>query len=353
MKLKHWIKIIIFAGLSIALIAFLSSIVCVGYERDTVGNYGYYKEPEDSISVGLIGPSMIFTSFYSPLAYEKYGFTSFSFSTADMPGSTYKSAVQVLQSRQKPDLYVVDVWGFTYENQLDTINLRRWIDTIQDPEIRTQTVEELIPEEDWDSYKFPLIKYHSRWKNIKSCLKVFLDKKQINKKGYSVTKNFSTHTTIYKYKQKKSKYEIPEEGLKYLDIFLDYCKENGIENVLFVQSIDCVTYEYPDSYYEMLDKIDKAGYDFLNIHNVAEDIGVDQKHDFYNAGHMNVFGTQKSTDYLSKYIVDHYDLNKDYAPEVVKEWDNCASYNDKIMNHLEELTENKTDKYTYAQRDFY
>ena len=92
MKLKHWIKIIIFAVISILLIVLASSVLCVANEKDTVGIYGFYKEPEDSVSVILIGPSTMYTSFYSPLAYEKYGFTSYSLATSSMTSAAYKSA---------------------------------------------------------------------------------------------------------------------------------------------------------------------------------------------------------------------------------------------------------------------
>ncbi|MCQ2530417.1 MAG: hypothetical protein MJ086_04095 [Lachnospiraceae bacterium] len=353
MKLKHWIRIIIFAGLSIGLIALASFVMCVAYERDTVGMYGYYKEPDDSISVALIGPSTIYTSFYSPLAYEKYGFTSFNLSTSDMMGASYKSAVQLAESNQKPDLYVVETWGFTYKDQLEPVHLRRWIDAMKDSELRTQTIEELIPEEEWYHYKHPFIKYHSRWDDIGGCLKVFIDKLQQNRKGYSVTKNFYTYTDVNEYKEKKSKYKISEEGFKYLDIFLNYCKENGIENILFIRSPESITYEMDESYYEMLDIIEEAGYDFLDMQAASSEIGMDLNHDFYNPGHLNIFGAQKYTDYLSKYIVEHYDINTDYAPEVVKEWDDCASYNKKIFERLERLTDKKTNESLYIQRDFY
>ncbi|MCQ2530410.1 MAG: hypothetical protein MJ086_04060 [Lachnospiraceae bacterium] len=351
MKLKHWIKIIIFAGLSIVLIVLASSFLCVANEKDTVGVYGFFKEPKDSIDVVLIGPSTMYTSFYSPLAYEKYGFTSYSLATSSMTSAAYKSAVQIAEKEQHPDLYVVEIWGFCYEDQLEEVSLRKWIDALPSSDIRNQTIEELVPEEEQSSFKYPLIKYHSRWDDLGGCFKVFLDKKNIDKKGFSVTKSFATTPIIYPYAPQESPYRIKESGFTYLDIFLNYCKEAGIENILFVRSPELIQYTPVDSYYEMIDKIHAAGYDFLNMEAVEDEMGLDVNHDYYNSTHLNIFGAEKYTDYLSKYVMDNYNLNTNYAPEVKKEWDYCASFNDHVIEKLKTLTENNSGGYLYTQKD--
>ena len=84
MKLKHIIRIIIFTILTALIIAFTAVLLSVPSERDVMGVYGFGKEPEDSIDVILIGASEMYTSFYAPLAYEKYGFTSYPLAVSTM-----------------------------------------------------------------------------------------------------------------------------------------------------------------------------------------------------------------------------------------------------------------------------
>ncbi len=352
MKLKHWIRIIIFAAVTCLLIALAASFMCIANEKDKVGVDGFYKEPKNSVSVILIGPSTMYTSFYSPLAYEKYGFTSYSLATSSMTGALYKSAVQIAEEEQNPDLYIVEIWGFCYKDQLDEVSVRKWLDSQPCSDIKKQAIEELIPEEERDSFRFPFLKYHARYKDLGGCLKVLSDNICLSKQGYSYTKNFATTPNIYPYREQNSPYRITEDGFKYLDIFLNYCQEAGIKNILFVRSPESITYEPQDSYYEMIEKIHAAGYDFLNMQAVSDEIGIDLHHDFYNSTHLNIFGAEKYTDYLSKYVTENYSIGTNYAPEIRKEWDHCASFNDSVIDRLENLTENNAEGFLYTQKDF-
>ena len=86
MKKKHIIRIAVFALVSIFVLSFINNFLSVPRGKDVVGIYGFHKEPENSIDVALVGPSETYTSFYSPLAYEKFGFTSYALAVGGMRG---------------------------------------------------------------------------------------------------------------------------------------------------------------------------------------------------------------------------------------------------------------------------
>ena len=351
MKIKHIIRIIIFVILAAALVAFATVFLSVPYERDSMGTYGFYKEPENSIDVVFIGPSEVYTSFYSPLAYEQQGFTSYSLAVSSMNGSAYKSAVQVAESRQNPELYIVELWGFNYGDKFNEVSTRKWLDTLPPSSIRTEAIKELVSEDEQDSYNFRLLKYHSNWTSLKGCFEVFKDKIHINSIGYSVTKNFSTTYNVAKYEEKNQKYKIPEQGMKYLEEFLEFCQSDNIENVLFVRTPEMYNYEVDESYYEALDKIQAAGYDFLNMEELSDEIGIDVNNDFFNTTHLNIFGAEKYTAYLSEYVMENYDIDTEHSEDVKKEWDYCASFNDSFISRTEKLTLDKKGGYHYTQKD--
>ena len=51
----------------------------------------FYREPENTIDVGLIGASEMYADYSAPLAYQEYGFTSYNLCVA---GTTVASTNQ-------------------------------------------------------------------------------------------------------------------------------------------------------------------------------------------------------------------------------------------------------------------
>lgn len=352
MKKKHWITIGIFVVAAALLLLLSSSILCVANEKDATGIYGFFLEPEDSIDVVLIGSSSVYTGFYSPLAYEQQGFTSYSLSTSTMTASLFPYAAKLAIETQHPDVLVFETWSFCYEDQHDETSLRKFIDALPPSDLKNQMISELVPEELQQSFRFPFEKYHSSWDRFGELLQVFQDKLQMRSQGYSITKNFGTTPFRQPYMQKQVDYEVSEEGFQYLEQLLAYLQEADIDQVLFIRSPDMVEYNGTESYKRMVERIREAGFDFVNLSAAAGDMGIDVGHDYYNTTHFNVFGAEKFTTFLADYIAKCYQVDITHDPEVTKEWEQCASHNQQVFDDLKNLTENDVNGFLYTQRDF-
>ena len=352
MKFKHWIKIIIFIGCAALLVWGSSILLCVANEKDSVGVYGFYKEPKDSLDIILIGPSTVYTAFYSPLAYDEQGLTSYSISTSTMPASLYRYATEIALQDQHPQLLIYDTWGFCEEDQYNETSLRKFLDALPNSEIKERAIRELVPEELQSSFFYPFQKYHSSWERLGELVQVLRDKLDMNRQGYSITKNFATTPYQQPYGKPQGTYAPTEEGLVYLQELLDYLKETGIEHVLFIRSPEMAPFESADSYHTMIDMIREDGYDFLNMNAAAQDMGLDPGQDFYNFTHLNIFGVEKFTSFLAEHVLNRYQLKTEHTDEVVSEWKNCASFNEEIISRLETLTVDGAQGFLYTQRDF-
>ena len=351
MKLKHWIKIVVFCLIGFLITAFASSLFCVANEKDAVGVYGFFKEPKDSLDVVMIGASSMYSYFYSPLAYSEQGFTSYSLATSTMTAPLYKYAAEIAIEEQHPQLLIFETWSFCYDIQVDETSFRKFLDALPDSEIKQRAINEIVPEDLQESFRYPFLKYHSSWDRIGECIAVMQDKMDMDKQGYSITKNFATTPNCLENIRQTGTYNVSEEGMKYLQILLDYLKEADIENVLFVRYPEMINYETTDSYGQMIEMIRDAGFDFVNLNGAIEDMGLEKGHDFYNTTHTNIFGAEKFTTFFADYIMKRYQLNTEHSQEVTEEWDHCASYNDQVIAYLEELTENNANGYLYTQRD--
>lgn len=352
MNKKFWIRLTIFVLLTAAILLFANEFLCVANEKDEVGIYGFFLEPEDSVDVVLIGASFVYSGFYSPLAYEQQGFTSYALSTSSLPGSLYRYAAELAIEKQHPQLLVFETGSFGYEDQQDEISLAKFLDAMPDSKLKQRIIDEVVPEELQDGFRFPFIRYHSALGRFSDLSKVMQDKIQMRLQGYSLTKNFATTPFRQQFIRKTKDYDISEEGLEYLRILLDYLQEAEIENVLFIRCPSMVEYAATDSYKQMIDMIREAGFDFVNLSAAVEDMGIDPGQDFYNTTHFNVYGAEKFTTFFSDYIMKRYQLDTEHDPAITEKWESCASYNEQIVEYLKTLTDQDVNGFLYTQKDF-
>lgn len=349
MKRKHWLRLGAFLLTCFLVLSFLTGFLCVPDSRNVIRVYGFYLEPKDSIDVAFIGNSHVYTGFYSPLAYEKYGFTSYALSISGMKVSCFKSAIEEMRSRQDPQLYVVEVDGFIEENQFSSA-VRWWTDSIPNSKNRTATIRELVKDPaEWNDHFFRYRKYHVNWTNFSDCLRAFEDKRAMNARGYSITKAFDTKTNKVGLDKKVYPYAVNNDAFACLKDLIAYLQENEIENVLFLRMATAMIYDEQDSFRAALDYIQEAGYPYLDLNAWREEIGLDPTNDYYNSGHHNIYGAEKVTNYLSQYIVDHYDLTLDHTDAVNAQWDICASYNDQILTTFKSRTDQNEGTYYYGE----
>ena len=362
MKAKYVIRIIAFFLVTIALVFLCADIMQVNNGRDVVGMYGLDLESENSIDVALIGPSQVYTSYYAPMAYKEFGYTSFAVSTSAMSGALYKYAVQEMLERQNPQLFIIEISGFYYSVQTDEAVMRKYLDNIPTySSSRLEAIQSLVPEEERLSFYIPFIKYHNNLQNIKTCLQVYVDKIKIKARGYSRFKNFSTTNGIFDTTlpgvEKATRNEMSDEALLYLDDLLEYLKEKDIKNVVFANFPDEFRRKGTDSYRAAVKKIKDAGFVYKNFYEQRHDIGIDPKTDYYNVGHLNINGAVKMTHFLGEFITENYDIKSNHTDEVKAQWDDCACEVDTVIEmaraRLKKVKDPSKLMQAYVENSFY
>ena len=355
MKKKDWLKILIFAVIIAALTVGASFFLRVPEARDTVGMYGFYLEEENSIDVILVGPSPVYTGFYSPLAYEQEGFTSYAMATGRLSGTMYPSAVREALAYQKPQLFVFDLSAFVNIPD-DRQALRRWLESIQNKENRKQSIQELVSEEEMQSYRIPFLKFHSNWPNMKWCWEAMTDKEDQRKRGYSITKNFTYYTGIDEKEYETTVFDFDKDGMKALEDLLELLKDHNIEDALFVRFPFKGEVVNGDHYQEGIDKIRNAGFGVLdywgntrNVHNVELHL---EPQDYHDQEHLTIFGAEKVTKHLAAFIAQEYGISGGHTGSVKDNWDTAASYNQQILRRAEDITIKTKDLGIYMQKAF-
>lgn len=193
---------------------------------------------------------------------------------------------------------------------------------------RIRLINELIfePKERY-TYYFDIFKYHSNWKTIVlpdqytayryerlHPLKGYLLNDQI-RPGSQNDFSYVTETM-----------PIPAEHEEALYKLLNYLQDNGL-NALFIVSPVIEDEEMQMKYNYMENIIDLYGYNFVNMNNHYDDIGIDFATDFYDSGaHTNAMGAEKCTDFLGEYLIQNYEFEDKRGDEKYASWDESYEY---------------------------
>ena len=314
---------------------------------------GFFMEEQDSIDMVIMGASEVYSDFAPGYSYSRDGLTSYLFATQSNSILNYKAQLKNILKRQNPSLIVIEVNGALYGDEEEVTkeeNLHNYADNVP---LDTDKLDWIIntPEENKQEYLFPLIKFHGVWNDIGSQLKynkTIIDDKL---RGYTYLKGILNETGIFQSTQrsmnaslpklansKKPLTEVEENGLRDL---LEFCKSEGLKNVVFARFPHIVvqrTYSRFERGNALGDIINEYGYDYLNFELNFAQTGLDETTDFYNLDHLNVYGQKKFTAYLTDYLKQNYSLApRTHSESCDSRWETCADYYDAYYSYSDNL----------------
>ena len=360
MKLKTYLK----RTLRI-LSLLIAAAVFVGFTQNRFDNNkiridGFYLEDKNSLDIVLLGASEVYTAFSSGLAYDEYGFTSYPYAIESNPLELYKSQLEEIERTQSPKLIVIEINTAASKGAgkdlsvVDDVNLRRYTDNMPLTENKIKTVNQFAQSNDMLSYYLPFIKYHGELGSFYRCF--YETRMYIN--GYSLLKGVSTKSekspgdNAYDLSGDTSAQPLMPESEEALRDFLDYCREENLQNILFVRFPHRVTNEERYSRFQRGNSaeliIEEYGYECLNFENSHGEFNLDYSNDFYNDDHMNIYGQQKFTRYFGNILREEYGIEETHMSNELKEkWDKSADYTRRLYKYVEGLTDNGTDRWIY------
>ena len=321
---------------------------------DSVRIKGFYLEPKDSLNMVTIGASETYTAIAPGLLWKEFGFTSYNYSVAGSQISIVKSQVKEILANQDPKVIVIEINGTLQDDeyQINEKRLRKYIDNIPWSVNKINTIKEIVPEDQQTEYFIPFLKYHSNWQSLDLCIANFYLQSRMMLEGSSRLKGFQTISGAEETKSKvidvkgdTSVLPLSEKAEYYLRDLLQYLKDEGIDNVLFMRTPHRITKKsYP--FYQRANEAEKIikeyGFPYVNFETQKYEIGLSMMDDFYNNHHLNLYGQKKFTNYFGNYMVEHYDLKDSvHLEKVIKEWDKTAEDTEDCLEYVETMIEDK------------
>ena len=274
---------------------------------------GLYAERKNSLDMVYIGGSAAFV-YYSPIdAYKNYGISSYDYAVDGIQAEFYPTMVKELLKTQKPKVVVIDARAFQYREkdiEPNEISYRVFLRGFKYNIDRVKLINKIVPKylkQGTLTYHLDLGLYHTE-ESIPSFIKTFnimFDKnKNLNKGFYLVPKAMN----IYKYdRDTKEELKIASESEKLLNELLDYLEKRNVKALFVVSPYQQIKREKMQFNY--IEKIVKTrNQDFLDANDYIDQMKLDFTYDFYNGSHVNIYGAEKYTKFLSEYLIKKYNL---------------------------------------------
>ena len=131
-------------------------------------------------------------------------------------------------------------------------------------------------------------------------------------------------------KETTERQEIPEFARIYMEKITELCRKNDISLVL-MSAPSPKNYNYR-KHNALQEYADAQGLPYIDLNLKTKEIGIDWKQDSYDKGdHLNVYGAQKVTAYMGKYLKENYDLLDHRGDPKYADWEQMEKkYREKL-----------------------
>ena len=298
----------------------LATVLCLGFvqmlvvpkymtsSRDGALIAEYYNETTDH-DVVFIGDCEVYECFTPPTLWQEYGITSYVRGSAQqLIWQSYYLLEETLK-RETPKAVVFNVLSIKYgEPQSEAYN-RMTLDGMQWSSSKVGAVNASMTEgEDFLSYVFPLLRFHSRWSELTGeDWQYLFHRDSVSHNGYLMQTGISPKTSDREGRP-LANYTLPAIGFEYLEKMRALCEEKGVEFILVKAPTNSWKYYWYDEWEEQIvEWANEKDVDYYNFIPLDEEIGIDWSTDTYDAGvHLNVYGAEKLTSYFGNILVEEY-----------------------------------------------
>lgn len=265
----------------------------------------YRREEPGSLDVLFVGASQVMCGVYPMDLYHDFGITSYDYTvSASLLPQSYYCIIEALKT-QHPEVLVLDVSGVVFDGKVSTLEYAHsQLDSMPWSENKLRALEDLI-ESPGDRLEFyiPLIRFHTRWKDLNRD-----DLLPITgtTKGAAVMDGLVVDPDPAWAVVTDEVLQPPEVAEEYLRRSLDYCLDAGVPVLLLTMPV--ISYSAPKYYNAVKAVAGEYGVPYLDLSAYLDDMGFDLSADMRDEFHCNISGACKVTDYIGRYLKEHYDL---------------------------------------------
>ena len=268
----------------------------------------YYDTPKNH-EVLFIGDCEVYANFSPMVLYEEEGISSYiRGSSQQLIWQSYSILKETLKY-ENPKVVIFNVNAMRYSEPVSEAYNRLTIDKMKWSKDKIEMIfSSMTEEENFLSYVFPILRYHSRiFELTKEDFSYLFQRRQNTFNGFLINQNVKGVESLPT-KRPLTETKFADITYEYLDKIRKLCEENNIELVL-IKAPSLYPYWYTEYDEQIKEYASKYGLDYYNfLENILE-IGLDYSVDTYDGGlHLNLNGATKLSKYFVPILKEKYSL---------------------------------------------
>ena len=340
-KSRVIIAVVITLVITIGVVFLLERLLVPKYVDDIVeGAFvaEYYQEENKDFDVLFIGDCEVYENFSPVVLWEENGINSYIRGSAEQYIWQSYYLLEDTLRYHKPEAVVFNIQSLQFnESQSEAYN-RMSIEGMRWSSSKVGSIlASMLPEEHFIEYVFPILRYHSRWSELKPTdLEYMFHSRKVTHNGYYMRIDTRPAEDVPAGRP-LADYTFGDKAMEYLDKIRTLCEENDIE-LLFIKAPSL----YPE-WYEQYEKqveayAEKYDIPYINFLEIQDETGIDYTTDTYDGGlHMNLSGAEKLAHYIGPVLRDMGVSDRRGDPELDAIWEeNIAEYEAEIRAQEEE-----------------
>ena len=345
--LKNSIKIILFFTLLVVLLIGANKILMVKENNGgTISIRNFYNNNMDNVDVLFLGTSHTYTAINPAVLWEKQGITSYNLGTSAQPIITSYYQLKQALTISSPKVVVLDVFGTT--DYIDDLKLKEeYLNINYSAMPLSQNKVELakkqllgdLTQKDTLDYILGYPIYHSKYAAGQLKTIDFYGEMVDSERFYKVDKNdkgfFSNVNTTPITLPKMDITETSElliDDEEYLKLIVELCNENNIKLVFMI-----APYQASKNEIKRFNSVKLfAEENDIKFINFFEKNIVNEETDFADTGHLNIYGAEKISVYMARFLKNNFkDIQNRKGEENTESYDELLNYYTHQMLALE------------------
>ncbi len=310
-KRKKIMKAAVTAALVLTSLFLLQCLLVPKYATDVVEGSliaEYYQEEKDH-DVVFIGDCEVYENFSPRVLWEEYGINSYIRGSAQqLIWQSYYLLEDTLRY-EKPEVVIFNVLAMQYDRPQKEAYNRMSLEGMKWSGAKVKAIRASMTErEEFLDYVFPILRYHSRWKELKSeDVQYLFDRKKVSHNGYYMRVDVKPAENVPE-GNILADYQFGENAYDYLDRMTRLCRENDIQLIL-IKAPSLYPFWYEEWEQQIEDYAEKNDLLYLNFLEMTEETGIDFSTDTYDGGlHMNLSGAEKLSACLGRILQEDVGL---------------------------------------------
>lgn len=295
---------------------------------------GFYKDTEAPFDVVLLGSSHMHSGINPNVLWDKYGITSFNYGTGGQPINVTYYLLKELLKKHKNPIVVVDLYYLGYIEAYGKSGYIRYVlDSMKTSKNKIDAVINCTPKSYWITYVFPFLRFHTRWKELNKDDFYYDYELNYYSKGFAATQD------MYGQDNKSNPFvsgnaDLPPKSKEYLMKIIELSREMGFKlvfiNVPYDSTVTDASPSFVDDSPRMFNTVSEIAAEnnipFIDYNKKLDELGFDFKSDMSNADHMNLWGSEKVSTLLGKYLTENYNLTDHRNDKNYADWNDGYNY---------------------------